>query len=122
MQSLSHIARVVTVTHLSMDVLESDLITKFPSTGCGCVRKCSGQFTIEHITSMRASCTELSHSELDTMILGQLMAFVNTSSKVQQQLVTRKMNARRLTLLYPIKESRFVFGRSSFYVVWGASG
>ena len=80
--SLSHIARMVTITHPSTDVQERDLITNFLSTGRGCVIKCSSQFTTEHVTSVRASCTELSHSKLDMTILGQLMAFVNTSSIV----------------------------------------
>ena len=82
MQSLSHIASEVTVTHLPTDVLERDVASAFVSAGCGCARKCSKQFTTEHVTSVRASCTELSNSELDMAILRQLMASVNTSSIV----------------------------------------
>ena len=80
MQSLPHIASEVTITHLPTDVQERDVVSAFLSAECGCVRKCSKQFTTEHVTSVRASCTELSNSELDMAILGQLMASVNTSS------------------------------------------
>ena len=59
-----------------------DLTSTFLSTGCRYVRKCSTEFTSERVMSVRASCAELSHSELDIAILGQLMASVNTSSIV----------------------------------------
>ena len=69
MQSLLHIASEVTVTHLPTDVQERDVVSAFLSAGCGCnvqerdvvsaflsagcgcVRKCSKQFTTEHVTS-----------------------------------------------------------------------
>ena len=50
MQSLPHIASEVTVTHLPTDVQEKDVVSTFLSAGCGCVRKCSKQFTTEHVT------------------------------------------------------------------------
>ena len=40
---------------------------------------------IEHITSMRASCAELSHSKVDTMILGQLMASSEVSTAARHK-------------------------------------
>ena len=52
------------------------------SSGCGCSRRCSSEFSTEHVTTVRASCAELSNSELDMAILGQLMASVNTSLAV----------------------------------------
>ena len=76
MQSLPHIASEVTVMHLPTDVQERDMISTW------CARKCSTQFTTEHVMSVTASCAELSHSELDMAILGQLMASVNTNSVV----------------------------------------
>ena len=69
MQSLTHLASEVIVTHLPTDVYERDVV----SARCG--------FT-EHVTSVRVSCTEFSNSELEMVILRQLMVSVNTSTIV----------------------------------------
>ena len=79
MQSIPDITEEVTITSLSTDMEES---ATFMSQGCGCNKKCNSQFTTEYVTSARATCPELSHSELDMAILGQLSAFVNTSAEV----------------------------------------
>ena len=39
-------------------------------------------FSTEYVASFRESCVQLSHSELDMAILGQLSASVNTSKRV----------------------------------------
>ena len=82
MQSLPHLAEEVTITSLPTDVKEDELICAFVSSGCGCNKKCSSQFTVEYVTSVRSCCAELTHSELDMAIMGQLAAFVNTGSQV----------------------------------------
>ena len=82
MQSIPDITEEVTITSLPTDMEESEVIASFMSQGCGCNKKCNSQFTTEYVTSMRATCAELSHSELDMAILGQLSAFVNTSAEV----------------------------------------
>ena len=60
--------------------------SNFLTDGCGCKnargKSCSGQFSTEYIVSVRESCLEPSHSELDMAIMGQLMAGMNTSSTV----------------------------------------
>ena len=81
-QSLPHLAEEVTITSLPTDIEENELICAFVSSGCGCNKKCSSQFTVEYVTSVRSCCTELTHSELDMAIMGQLAAFVNTGSQV----------------------------------------
>ena len=55
------------------------LIAQFASEGCGCSRKCSAQFSINHLRDIRAQCYELSHDELDMVLLGQLKASCNDS-------------------------------------------
>ena len=68
---LSHVASKVTVTQPPYRyVQEKELISTFTSTGCGCTKRCSCQFAVEHVTSVRASCAEV------------LMASLNTSSTV----------------------------------------
>ena len=45
-------------------------------------KQCSSQFMRAYITSVRASCLELSHAELDMAITGQVVAGMNTSYTV----------------------------------------
>ena len=79
MQSLPGIAEEVS---LPTDIEENELIASFVSQGCGCNKKCCSQFTREYVTSVCACSTELSHGELDMAIMGQLLAYTNTSSEV----------------------------------------
>ena len=62
-----------------VDTQEDDLVTKFMTSGCGCSqfsgKECSIQFTNEHVSQARGRCLELSHNELDIVLLGQLQAF-----------------------------------------------
>ena len=63
-----------------------DIVTQFMTSGWGC-KKARGtqfyqQFTHEYVTSVGQSCAELTHSELDMTILGQIVASVNTSGTV----------------------------------------
>ena len=51
MQSLPHLAEEVTITSLPT---EDELICAFVSSGCGCNKKCSSQFTVEYVTSVRS--------------------------------------------------------------------
>ena len=76
------IADEVTITSLPTDRAEEDLVSKFMSMGCGCVKRCSKPFSLEYVRSVRRQCTELEHAELDMAILGQLMASTNTSFTV----------------------------------------
>ena len=62
-----------------VDTQEDDLVTKFMTSGYGCSqfngKEGSIQFTNEHVSQARGRCLELSHNELDMVILGQLQAF-----------------------------------------------
>lgn len=82
LRHLHSIADEVTITSLPTDLAEEDLVSKFMSMGCGCVKRCSTQFSLEYVRSVRRQCAELEHAELDMAILGQLMASTNTSFTV----------------------------------------
>ena len=64
------------------DRTEELLVAQFAMEGCGCNNKCSAQFSMVYIRDMRAQCYDLSHGELDLVILGQLVASTNVSDKV----------------------------------------
>ena len=82
LRNLHSIADEITITSLPTDLAEEDLVSKFMSTGCGCVKRCSKQFSLEYVRSVRRQCTEQERAELDMAILGQLMASTNTSFTV----------------------------------------
>ena len=64
------------------DKTEDVMVAQFASAGCGCSKKCSSQFSLKYIRDMRAECYDLTHTELDMVLLGQLVASTNTSGKV----------------------------------------
>ena len=55
------------------------------STGCSCTRwkgkSCSLQFTKDYVKDVQLSCMELTTTELDLVITGQLLACTNTSQR-----------------------------------------
>ena len=64
------------------DVDEEQVVAQFTTTGCQCNKKCSTQFSSQYILEARAHCFDLSHGELDMVILGQLFASTNKSVSV----------------------------------------
>ena len=62
------------------------------TSGCGCTKargmQCCEQFSPEYVTSARETCTELTRSELDMAILGQLAAATNTSSTLSTRMLS----------------------------------
>ena len=64
---------------------EEEVIAQFVATGCSCAKRCSSQFSKECIKSVRAYCFDLSHNELDMVLLGQLITTTNTSSQVVRE-------------------------------------
>ena len=64
------------------DAIEEQLVTQFAMAGCGCNKKCSSQFSADYFRDMRAQCYDLSHSDLDMVLLGQLLASTNSSDSV----------------------------------------
>ena len=68
------------------DEQETDTVRHFMANGCGCQRlngrPCSQQFTTEYVLEVRSFCLELSRSELDMVLLGQMMASMNFSNTI----------------------------------------
>ena len=75
----------VTAAMRELDNKESELVTDFVSRGCSCdfgPRKtpCSMLFPVEYYQSLRATFAEMSHDELDLVVMGQIMAHCYQSS------------------------------------------
>ena len=85
LQGLNVVASTVTVTSRPTDT-EVATVSTFMSTGCGCHKRkgspCCQQFSLSYVEEFRASCAELTPAELDMVIMGQLMAGMNTSDIV----------------------------------------
>ena len=66
------------------DISEDQKVEQFLSVGCSCTKwnskSCSLQFTNEYVKDIRLSCMELTTSELDMIIMGQVVACTNTST------------------------------------------
>ena len=62
------VGRNVEVDQHSIDAEEEEKVVQFHSNGCGCSKKCSTQFTLEHIREMRANIAQLNHTALDMTI------------------------------------------------------
>ena len=70
--------------NLESDLTEKRLVDDFTTIGCGCEKGpnksfCSLQFDRDYISSVRDSCLELSHSELDMLLMGQILACTDGS-------------------------------------------
>ena len=65
-----------------MDIDERATVTTLMESTCGCKKgirskPCSSQFSTDHVMSVRASCSELTRSELDMVVMGQMTAGMN---------------------------------------------
>jgi len=94
--SITHISDEVTISSLPTDEAERELISHFWTSGCGCEKAngkpCSSQLSLEYLTSVKESCLELSHSELDMAVMGQLLARMNLAPRFLQSLDIRRWN------------------------------
>ena len=69
-----------------LDIDERASVTAMLETTCGCKKglgsnPCSTQFSSDHLLLVRASRCELTRSELDMVVMGQLMAGLDDTSK-----------------------------------------
>ena len=68
------------------DELEIDAVRQFMVNSCRCQwfngKQCSQQFTTEHVLEVRSCCLELSRTELDMVLLRQVMATMNLRDTV----------------------------------------
>ena len=91
--NVPHIADVDIEQTLS-DTFEGQLVSDFVENGCGCQlwkgRNCSLQFSIDHISDVRSYCASLSRTELDMVLLGQIMALSDITINPQYSLLNQK--------------------------------
>ena len=69
----------VPIDQRELDETEEQLIQKFVQGGCHCVfganqSPCSSTITADHYRSVRCQMAELTHDELDLVVMGQVMA------------------------------------------------
>ena len=70
-------------------------------SACGCRKglnsqPCSTQFPADHLMSVRSSCSELSCSELDMVVMGQLMAGMDDTSMTNPHSRNREKTRQRV--------------------------
>lgn len=76
------------------------------------MKRCRFISCYQYVTSVRTSCAELSQSELDMMMLRQLMASVNTSSEVNSIAAHQKEDEHKkvyTSFLHQVCVRRFRF-------------
>jgi hypothetical protein len=69
----------VSVSMRSIDTAEEELVKTFADHGCTCVfgphkSPCCKLFSEDHYLTVRGALTEMTHDELDLMVIGQIMA------------------------------------------------
>ena len=62
------------------DRSEEEMVAQFVATECSCTKRCSSSYSKGK--GIHAHCCDLSHNELDMVLLGKLIATTNTSSQV----------------------------------------
>ena len=98
-----------------IDLAENDKVAKFVSQTCGCKlhngNPCSMAFPSEHIKGMRDQCSSLSHSSLDYVLIGQIMANTSTSNSVCHSRLQKKREVERSNYYHHgirVKRTKFV--------------
>ena len=70
------------VEFMPSDLKEMKTTSDFMSAGCGCQNQCYTNFDQSYIQKIRLTCLELPRNVLDSTILGQLLAFSNTTASI----------------------------------------
>ena len=85
-EALAHVSSIsdINVELSSHDIQEKDSVVTFMEAGCHCKlwngKDCSLQFSPSEVEEVRLSCLALSKSELDMVVMGQIMANSNSSA------------------------------------------
>lgn len=71
-----------------LDVEEEELIKTFIDRGCSCdlgphKTPCCKSFSVDHYLSLRCAFAEMTHDELDMIVMGQVMATCHLSSTAE---------------------------------------
>ena len=109
----------VEIEHRQLDIDESATVTAMMTATCGyhkgaVSRPCSSQFLVDHALAVRASCSELTRSEPDMVIMGQLMAGMNNDQTTNPSSRNKGTNRQRASFSFyhqgkPICEKVFRF-------------
>lgn len=80
-----------------LDVEEEELIKTFVDRGCSCdlgpnKTPCCKSFSVEHYLSLRCAFAEMTHDELDLIVMGQIMATCLPSSSADSSSVEKTRN------------------------------
>ncbi len=85
---------------MKLSLTEDDNVKTRMGATCGCKlyggKPCSKQFSLTHVLEIRMSAMDLSPSELDVAVLGQISACTNQSEDVvveSRHLATERINA-----------------------------
>ena len=80
----------ISVTMCPLDIKEEDLVKTFADHGCKCTlgpnkSPCCRLFAVDHYLSLRCAFAELTHTELDMMVMGEIMSTCFHSPKASGQ-------------------------------------
>jgi hypothetical protein len=86
---------------IDSDELEEHLIARFAHEGCRCKhhngQPCCTLFSADHYQRVRDDCRQLSRSELDLVVMGQLLAFTQNDETTQAKHHSPKNRKRSFT-------------------------
>ena len=80
----------VPIDQRDLDVTEEQLIQEFIRDGCKCDlgpshTPCSSSITVDHLRAVRCQMADLTHDELDLVVIGQVMAGCFSSQTFRKQ-------------------------------------
>ncbi len=91
------------LTPEELEKRENERVENFVLHGCGCHKNqgtdCSKLFTT-YLLAMRCSCLELAKRDLDMVLLGQLMASMNSSDQVVTESRHQGTPRKRVRMAY----------------------
>ena len=90
------------------DIMDDQLVVDFMTNGCGCMKwkgnPCSEKFTQEYIRETRLNMRVLTTTELDCVLMGQIMASCNTSESVSTEGYHHATERKKTHMLLPPRQ------------------
>ena len=103
----------VFITFLPKDEREEQFVSEFVSSGCGCSKikgkPCKEQFPLDHVKAVRSSCAELTHEQLDMLLFGQVLSFMDNSFTTHKEGERKKDYCSMTHLGKPVCFRTFIF-------------
>ena len=119
----------VPIDQRELDSAEEQIIQRFVRDGCKCDLgpnrgPCSSSITVDHFRSVRCQMAEMTHDELDLVVMGQVMAGCFSAETFRQQERTRSFTVfhhngiricqKTFLFLHAMGYSRFKAIKASF--------